>query len=97
MIRRNKHFHCTQVVRCALASDAVEFRAVAGGQDDHFFQDSAGAQLIGGLAGLFNAKREAFAQLNARGTVADPYEHYFHVDCRWPAFSHFACFTVFLQ
>ena len=95
MIRRNKHFHCTQVVRCALASDAVEFRAVAGGQDDHFFQDSAGAQLIGGLAGLFNAKRDAFAQLDARGTVADPYECYFHVDCWCLAFLHFTCFSSF--
>src|SRR5467141_5441617 len=80
VIRRNKRLHSTQVVRCALASDPVDFRAVTGGQYDRFFQDSAGAQLIGGLAGLFNAKRDAFAQLNARGTVADPYERYSHVD-----------------
>jgi hypothetical protein len=97
VIGRNKRLHSTHVVRCALASDPVDFRAVAGGQYDHFFQDSAGAQLIRGLAGLFNAKRDAFAQLNARGTVADSYEGYFHVDCWWPASSHFVRFTVFLQ
>src|SRR5467141_3366806 len=80
VIGRNKHLHCTQVVRCALASDPVELRAVTGGEYNHFFQDPAGAQLIGGLAGLFTTKRDAFAQLIASGTVAGPYERYSLVD-----------------
>ena len=35
-----------------IARDAVEFAAIAGGNDDGFFQNPAVAQFIGGLQGL---------------------------------------------
>jgi hypothetical protein len=46
-----------------LGRDAVDFAAVAGGEDQGFFQEAAGAELVGGAAGLFGGERDALAEL----------------------------------
>jgi hypothetical protein len=43
--------------------DAVDFTAVAGGEDEGFFEESAGAEFVGGAASLLGGKGDALAEL----------------------------------
>jgi hypothetical protein len=49
--------------------DAVDFAAIAGGEDEGFFEESTRAEFIGSAAGLFGGKREALAELERSGAV----------------------------
>jgi hypothetical protein len=43
--------------------DAVDFAAVAGGEDEGFFEEAAGAEFVGSAAGLVGGERDALAEL----------------------------------
>jgi hypothetical protein len=43
--------------------NAVNFAAVAGGEDERFFEEAAGAEFVGGAAGLFGGEGDALAEL----------------------------------
>jgi hypothetical protein len=43
--------------------DAVDFAAVAGGKDQGFFEEAAGAKLVGGAASLVGGEGDALAEL----------------------------------
>jgi len=42
---------------------AVDFAAVAGGEDERFFEEAAGAEFVGGAASLFGREGDALAEL----------------------------------
>ena len=58
--------------------NAVDFAAIAGGEDQRFLEDAARAQLVGGAAGLVGGERHPFAHLNGRGAVVQADEDDFH-------------------
>jgi hypothetical protein len=43
--------------------NAVNFAAVAGGEDERFFEEAARAEFVGGAAGLFGGEGDALAEL----------------------------------
>jgi len=43
--------------------NAVDFAAVAGGEDERLFEEAAGAEFVGGAASLFGGERDALAEL----------------------------------
>ena len=43
--------------------DAVDFAAIAGGEDQGFFEEAAGAKFVGGAAGLVGGEGDALAKL----------------------------------
>jgi hypothetical protein len=43
--------------------DAVDLAAVAGGEDERFFEEATGAEFIGGATSLFGGERDALAEL----------------------------------
>jgi hypothetical protein len=43
--------------------DAVDFTAIAGGEDQGFFEEAAGAKFVGGAAGLVGGEGDALAKL----------------------------------
>jgi hypothetical protein len=49
--------------------DAVDFAAIAGGEDQGFFEDAAGAQFGGGATGLVGGEGDAFAHLYRSGAM----------------------------
>ena len=51
------------------AGNAVEFAAIAGGNDDGLFENSLAAQLGRGFDGLLRGKRNALAQLDRSGAM----------------------------
>ncbi len=53
----------------SLRRDAIDFAAIAGGEDECFFQDAAGTQLSGGATGLIGGERDAFAHLYRSGAM----------------------------
>jgi hypothetical protein len=52
-----------------LRRDAVEFAAVAGGQDQGFFEQAAGTEFVGSAASLFEGKGDALANVEWRGAM----------------------------
>ena len=55
--------------REVFAGNAVEFAAIAGGNDDGLFENSLAAQLGRGFDGLLRGKRNALAQLDRSGAM----------------------------
>jgi len=49
--------------------DAVDFAAIAGGEDQGFFEEAAGAELVGGAASLLGGEGDALAELEGGGAV----------------------------
>jgi hypothetical protein len=49
--------------------DAVDFAAVAGGEDEGFFEEAAGAEFVGGAAGLLESEGDALAELDWGGAM----------------------------
>jgi hypothetical protein len=49
--------------------DAVDFAAVAGGENEGFFEEAARAEFVGGAAGLLGGEGEALAELDWRSAV----------------------------
>jgi hypothetical protein len=49
--------------------DAVDFAAIAGGEDQGFFQEAAGAELVGGAASLLGGEGDALAELEGGGAM----------------------------
>jgi hypothetical protein len=49
--------------------DAVDFAAVAGGEDERFFKEAAGAKFVGGAASLFGGEGDALAELERSGAM----------------------------
>ena len=49
--------------------NAVDFAAIAGGEDERFFEDAAGAEFVGGAARLFGGERHTLAHFDGRGAV----------------------------
>jgi hypothetical protein len=49
--------------------NAVDFAAVAGGEDERFFEEAAGAEFVGGAASLFGGEGDALAELERSGAV----------------------------
>jgi len=49
--------------------DAVDFAAVAGGEDERFFEEAAGAKLVGGAASLLGGEGDALAELERSGAM----------------------------
>jgi hypothetical protein len=49
--------------------DAVNFAAIAGGEDERFFEDAASAEFVGGAARLFGGERHPFPHLDRGGAV----------------------------
>jgi hypothetical protein len=43
--------------------NAVDFAAIAGGKDQRFFEEAAGAEFVGGAAGLVGSEGDALAEL----------------------------------
>ena len=43
--------------------DAVDFTAIAGGEDQGFFEEAAGAKFVGGAASLIGGEGDALAEL----------------------------------
>jgi len=43
--------------------DAVDFTAIAGGEDQGFFEEAAGAKFVGGAASLVGGEGDALAKL----------------------------------
>jgi len=43
--------------------DAVDFAAIAGGKDQGFFEEAAGAEFVGGAAGLVGSEGDTLAEL----------------------------------
>ena len=62
----------------AFGWNAVDFAAIAGGENERFFQDAAGAEFVGGAARLFGGERHTLAYLNGRGAVIQADEDDFH-------------------
>src|SRR5579862_4685472 len=58
--------------------NAVNFAAVAGGEDQRFVEDAAGAELFGGLASLLGGEGHTLADLNWGRAVIQTDEHNFH-------------------
>ena len=56
------------LVRC-LRRDSVDFAAVAGGEDERFFEEAAGAEFVGGAASLFGGEGDALAELERSGAM----------------------------
>ena len=56
------------VVR-GLGRDAVDFAAIAGGEDERFIENAAGAEFVGGAAGLFGGEGHTFTHFDGRGAV----------------------------
>jgi hypothetical protein len=48
---------------------AVEFAAIAGGENERFFEEATGAKFRGGAPSLVGGERDALAQLEWRGAV----------------------------
>ena len=65
--------------------NAVNFAAIAGGEDQRFVQNAAGAKFFGGLAGLFGGERHPFAHLDGRRAVIQSDEHNLHGGVLTPA------------
>jgi hypothetical protein len=42
--------------------DPVDFAAIAGGEDQGFFEEAAGAEFVGGAAGLVGGEGDALAE-----------------------------------
>jgi len=49
--------------------DAVDFAAIAGGKDQRFFEEAAGAKFVGSAAGLVGSEGDALAELERGGAV----------------------------
>jgi hypothetical protein len=49
--------------------DTVEFAAIAGGEDERFFEKAARAEFVGGTAGLFECEGDALANIERRGAM----------------------------
>src|SRR5260221_5575566 len=49
--------------------DAVEFAAIAGGEDEGFFEEAAGAEFRSGAPSLVGGERDALAELEWSGAV----------------------------
>jgi len=49
--------------------DTIDFAAVAGGEDERFFEEAAGAEFVGGAAGLFGGEGDALAELEGSGAM----------------------------
>ena len=49
--------------------DAVDFTAIAGGEDERFVENATGTEFVGGAARLLGGERHAFAHFNRRGAV----------------------------
>ena len=58
--------------------NAVDFAAIAGGEDQRFFEDAAGAEFVSGAARLFGGERHPFAHLNGRCAMVQADEDDFH-------------------
>ena len=58
---------------------AVQFAAIAGGEDQRLRENAARTQLLGGLARLFGRERDALAQLDRGGAVIQSDENNFHL------------------
>jgi hypothetical protein len=43
--------------------DAVDLTAVAGGEDEGFFEEAAGVKFVGSATSLFGGERDALAEL----------------------------------
>jgi len=52
-----------------LGRHAVDFAAIAGGEDERFFEEAAGAEFVGGAASLFGGEGDALAELERSGAV----------------------------
>jgi len=49
--------------------NAVDFAAVAGGEDERFFEEAAGAEFVGGAASLFGCEGDSLAELERSGAM----------------------------
>jgi hypothetical protein len=49
--------------------DSVEFAAIAGGKNEGFFEEAAGAEFSGGASSLVGGERHALTKLEWRGAV----------------------------
>ena len=49
--------------------NAVDFAAIAGGEDEGFFEEPAGAELVGSAASLLSGKGDSLAELEGRGAM----------------------------
>jgi hypothetical protein len=49
--------------------DAVDFAAIAGGEDQGFFEEAAGTELVGGAASLLGGEGDALAELEGGGAM----------------------------
>jgi hypothetical protein len=52
-----------------LGRNAVDFAAVAGGEDERFFEEATGAEFVGGAASLFGSEGDTLAELERSGAV----------------------------
>ena len=59
----------SKAVLRGLGRNAVDFAAIAGGEDERFFEDAAGAEFVGGTARLLGGERDAFTDFDGRGAV----------------------------
>src|ERR1035441_3422265 len=69
VIRREEVFHRLGDCRSRLAGDSVQLAAIAGGHDNHFFENPAAAQLACGVQSLLRSKRDALAKLDRSGAM----------------------------
>ena len=58
-----------EAILCAFGRDAVDFAAIAGGEDERFVKNAAGAEFVGGATRLVRGERHTFAHFNGRGAV----------------------------
>src|SRR5713226_3206981 len=58
--------------------NAIDFAAVAGGEDQGFLEKAAGTEFVGGAARLFESERDALANFERRGAVIQADEDDFH-------------------
>jgi hypothetical protein len=49
--------------------DAIEFAAIAGGEDQGLFEKAAGTEFVGGAASLFESEGDALANVEWRGAM----------------------------
>ena len=49
--------------------DAVDLAAIAGGENEGFFEETARTEFVGGAAGLFGSEGNALAELDRGGAV----------------------------
>jgi hypothetical protein len=49
--------------------DAIDFAAITGGEDQRFFEEAAGAELVGGAASLLGGEGDALAELEGGGAM----------------------------